>query len=64
VAKQLEWSGSPHPSAPDDYWIDDVTSEIVSAHSGIRLPAETPISDEEAFGHWTLEMHMRAEGEL
>jgi hypothetical protein len=59
-----EWSGYPHPNAPDDFWIDDATGEIVSAHTGVRLPPNAPIGDSEELGHWTLAMHMAAEGEL
>lgn len=40
-----EWSGYPHPDSPDNFWIDDETSEVVSAHSGVRLPAGTPVTD-------------------
>lgn len=31
-----EWSGSPDPDDPDNYWIDDVTGERVNAHTGER----------------------------
>lgn len=31
-----EWSGSPDPSDPDNYWIDDETGERVSAETGER----------------------------
>jgi hypothetical protein len=31
-----QWSGSPDPADPDNYWIDDVTGERVNAHTGKR----------------------------
>ena len=31
-----EWSGSPDPSDPDNFWIDDVTGERVNAKTGER----------------------------
>ena len=31
-----EWSGSQDPEDPDNFWIDDVTGERVSAHTGER----------------------------
>jgi hypothetical protein len=31
-----EWSGSPDPCDPDNYWIDDETDERVSAKTGER----------------------------
>lgn len=32
-----EWSGTPDPSDPDNYWIDDTTGERVNAHTGERI---------------------------
>lgn len=34
-----EWSGSPDPSDPDNFWIDDDTGERVNAHTGERTRA-------------------------
>jgi hypothetical protein len=31
-----EWSGSPHPDAPDDIWVDDATGQHVCSHCGGR----------------------------
>jgi hypothetical protein len=31
-----EWSGSPDPKDPDNFWIDDVTGERVNAATGER----------------------------
>lgn len=31
-----EWSGQPHPDAPDEYWRDDETGESVCAHCAER----------------------------
>jgi hypothetical protein len=31
-----EWSGSPDPADPDNFWIDDLTGERVSAATGER----------------------------
>lgn len=39
VCEPAEWSGSPDPSDPDNFWIDDVTGERVSAATGERTPA-------------------------
>jgi hypothetical protein len=64
TTQTAEWSGYPDPADPDNFWIDDATGERVSAHSGVRIPAEFPVSDRDAFSHWTLAMHMQAEGEL
>lgn len=33
-----EWSGSPCPLDPDNYWADDETGERVSAVTGERRP--------------------------
>lgn len=33
---RAEWSGSPDPEDPDNYWIDDATGERVNAHTGER----------------------------
>ena len=35
-----EWSGSPAPEAPDEWWVDDVTGEYVSAETGERMSAD------------------------
>lgn len=32
----FEWSGSPDPEDPDNFWIDDETGERVNAHTGER----------------------------
>ena len=32
-----EWSGSPDPLDPDNYWIDDETGERVNAITGERM---------------------------
>lgn len=34
--REPEWSGSPDPADPDNYWIDDATGERVNAHTGER----------------------------
>lgn len=34
--KAPEWSGSPDPEDPDNFWIDDETGERVNAHTGER----------------------------
>jgi len=34
--ERAEWSGSPDPEDPDNYWIDDETGERVNAHTGER----------------------------
>lgn len=31
------WSGSPDPDDPDNFWIDDITGERVNAHTGERI---------------------------
>lgn len=36
----VEWSGSPDPNDPDNYWIDDDTGERVSAKTGERTPPQ------------------------
>lgn len=33
----FEWSGSPSPEAPDDWWVDDGTGEYVNAETGERF---------------------------
>lgn len=33
---QVEWSGKPDPSDPDNFWIDDDTGERVDARTGER----------------------------
>jgi hypothetical protein len=38
MAKHNEWSGSPWALAPDDFWVDDVTGQLVRASDGARLP--------------------------
>jgi hypothetical protein len=35
----IEWSGSPDPLSPDNFWIDDDTGERVCADNGDRSPA-------------------------
>ena len=64
MAQQNEWSGYPHPDAPDHFWIDDATGEVVCASTGIRLAPGTPISDEEAFAHWSPEFFASCGKEL
>lgn len=34
---RVEWSGSPAPECPDDWWIDDKTGEYVSATTNERM---------------------------
>ncbi len=34
-----EWSGSPDPTDPDNFWIDDDTGERINAHTGERTPS-------------------------
>ncbi len=36
VLNEPEWSGSPDPDDPDNFWIDDVTGERVNAYTGER----------------------------
>lgn len=31
-----DWSGSPDPADPDNFWIDDATGERVDASTGVR----------------------------
>lgn len=33
-----EWTGSPCPRDPDNFWIDDATGERVCAATGARTP--------------------------
>jgi hypothetical protein len=35
-----EWSGSPDPTDPDNFWIDDETGERVNAETGERTEAK------------------------
>ncbi|MGB3833777.1 MAG: hypothetical protein WA975_18150 [Mesorhizobium sp.] len=35
-SKKTEWSGSPCPKDPDNFWIDDATGERVNAVTGER----------------------------
>lgn len=37
-ATAAEWSGSPCPADPDNFWIDDATGERVDARTGKRSP--------------------------
>lgn len=37
MSNSKEWSGSPCPKDPDNFWIDDETDERVDAHSGARM---------------------------
>lgn len=37
-ATTAEWSGSPCPADPDNFWIDDATGERVDARTGERSP--------------------------
>lgn len=39
---QKEWSGSPDPDDPDNFWIDDETGERVNAITGERTPPKVP----------------------
>lgn len=39
-AMNNEWSGSPAPEAPDEWWVDDETGEYVSAETGERMTAD------------------------
>ena len=43
--KMTVWSGSPCPKDPDNYWIDDVTGERVSALTGERTKGAFAIGD-------------------
>lgn len=36
----VNWSGSPCPDDPDNFWIDDVTGERVNAATGERANAD------------------------
>ena len=40
MAIEREWTGSPDPTDPDNFWIDDLTGERVCAATGQRFPAE------------------------
>lgn len=31
-----KWSGTPYPVDPDNFWVDDVTGELVNAKTGER----------------------------
>ena len=33
-----EWSGSPWRKAPDEFWVDDQTGELVETTTCVRLP--------------------------
>lgn len=48
AAAKDEWSGSPDPSDPDNYWIDDATGERVNAVTGERSRAAPPANLVEA----------------
>jgi hypothetical protein len=37
---EREWSGSPDPADPDNFWIDDATGERVNAETGERSQVE------------------------
>ena len=39
-AENGDWSGSPDPADPDNFWIDDETGERVNAHTGERTPPQ------------------------
>lgn len=41
VRDDSDWSGSPDPSDPDNFWIDDKTGERVNAQTGERAPSAT-----------------------
>lgn len=45
-----EWSGSPCPNDPDNFWIDDATGERVNAETGERTKpvVGNPITEKEA----------------
>lgn len=36
IEQAPEWSGTPDPNDPDNFWIDDETGERVNAHTGER----------------------------
>lgn len=36
----IEWSGSPCPADPDNFWIDDETGERVNAATGERTKCD------------------------
>jgi hypothetical protein len=38
MPQRTEWSGSPDPIDPDNFWIDDDTGERVCAYTGERFP--------------------------
>jgi hypothetical protein len=38
----MEWSGSPCPADPDNFWIDDDTGERVCAKTGVRTAPVLP----------------------
>jgi hypothetical protein len=38
LTEDAEWTGSPCPHDPDNFWIDDKTGERVNAHTGERTP--------------------------
>ncbi len=40
MATITEWTGSPAPEAPDEWWVDDETGEYVSAETGERMTAD------------------------
>lgn len=40
-----EWTGSPDPTDPDNFWLDDETGERVSAETGERtVPIEEKLN--------------------
>ncbi len=49
---QIEWSGSPDPLDPDNFWIDDDTGERVNATTGERTqPFLNPVFAGLCFGN-------------
>lgn len=46
MSTDKEWSGSPDPDDPDNFWIDDETGERVNAETGERTPPK-----EQAIAH-------------
>jgi hypothetical protein len=66
--EQTEWSGSPDPNDPDNYWIDDKTGERVNAKTGERTkPKKAPhpyrsTTHEEIFFHFNHLTHERFVG--
>lgn len=48
-----EWNGTPWEHAPDEFWTDDATGQLVRASDGARLPVGLTLEVDED-GDWVL----------